>query len=262
MADSQTIDSNQILTSPHRLNEQHHTTTKILGFLIHPKILHHLPTNHPFKMADIACGTGIFLLDLSTSHLLPPETQYIGYDISPSIFPSNPPSNITFKTHDMFLPFPESELNIRFVSNSTPLNEWISTVQNLVSLLKPGACQEIYSALEPFRVAKENPVIGLMIREGNTRIDREKLWREKVKGLVHVHEDVFSTDRLCETEIREKGTRNIIKCFLGCLRVLIGEDEGWTEERVKRLEEEAMREIDEGVYHTPDQVCIVGMKGL
>jgi hypothetical protein len=81
---------------------------------------------------------------------------------------------------------------------------------------------------------------------------------------VDVHEDVFSTDRLQEAGLgfREKGTRNVIACFLGCLEGLVGvEGSGWTKEGIERVREEAMREIDQGVYHTLDQVCLVGRRG-
>jgi hypothetical protein len=76
---------------------------------------------------------------------------------------------------------------------------------------------------------------------------------------VDVHEDVFSSDRLGEQ--RDASTRNIIACFLGCLEGLLGvEGSGWTTERIEALKEKAMREIDDGVYHTLDQVCIVGRR--
>jgi hypothetical protein len=39
------------------------------------------------------------------------------------------------------------------------------------------------------------------------------------------------------------------------------EGSGWTRERIERLREEAMREIDLGMYHTLDQVCMVGRRG-
>ena len=34
----------------------------------------------------------------------------------------------------------------------------------------------------------------------------------------------------------------------------------WTKERIERLKGDAIREIENGVYHTLDQVCIVGRK--
>jgi hypothetical protein len=189
----------------------------------------------------------------------------------------------------MFTPFPASEVGtydvvaVRFVSSATPRADWVRAVSNLSTLLKPGgwlqwidscnfalynsvagtsraACQEIYDGLESFR-DKEDLVIGLMMR-GAKNLKREEVFREA--GLVEVHEDVFSTDRLQDPglQLRDKGTRNIVECFVGCLEELVGvEGSGWTKERIERVKEAAMKEISQGVYHTLDQVCIIGRKG-
>jgi hypothetical protein len=188
----------------------------------------------------------------------------------------------------MLLPFPAEEIGtydvvaIRFVSVATTRTEWAAAIENLITLLKPGgwlqwidscnfalynsvagtsraACQEIYDGLEPFR-SKDDVVIGMMMREPKN-VRREDVFRKI--GLVDVHEDVFSTDRLQDPELqlRDKGTRNALVCFLGCLEDLVRvEGSGWSLERIERLKEEAMREVDKGVYHTLDQVCIVGRK--
>lgn len=193
---------------------------------------------------------------------------------------------MSFKIQDMYLPFPASEIGtydvvaVRFISSATTRTEWARATENLVTLLKPGgwlqwidscnfalynsvagtsraACQEIYDGLEPFR-SKEDVVIGLMMREPKN-VRREDVFRGL--GLVDVHEDVFSTDKLQDPELRlrEKGTRNVLSCFLGCLEELVGvEGSEWSKERIERVNEEAMREIDKGVYHTLDQVCIIG----
>ncbi|KAK4180950.1 S-adenosyl-L-methionine-dependent methyltransferase [Triangularia setosa] len=269
---------------PERLDEQHIFTTKTLGFLIHPNI----PTTSPtLKIADIGTGTGIWLLDIARS--LPPTCQLTGFDVTSSAFlpPQVRPPNVTFKLQDMFLPFPDSEkgtydlVAVRFVSSATPRAEWARAIENLMTLLKPGgwlqwidscnfslynsvagtsraACQEIYDGLEPLR-SKDDIVIGLMMRE-QKNVRRVDKFREL--GLVHVHEDVFSTDRLQDPglQLREKGTRNIITCFLGCLEELVGVAGGWSKERIETVKGEAMSEIDQGVYHTLDQVCIIGRK--
>ena len=267
------------------LDEQHIMTTKTLGFLIHPNI----PiTSATLKIADIGTGTGIWLLDVAKT--LPSTCQLTGFDVTSSAFPPSQslPPNVTFKIHDMLLPFPATELGtydmvaVRFVSVATTRAEWARAIENLVTLLKPGgwlqwidscnfalyntvagtsrkACQEIYDGLEPFR-EKEDVVIGMMMREPRN-VRREDVFREK--GLVDVHEDVFSTDRLRDPELklRESGTRNVIVCFLQCLEELVGvEAGGWSRERIESLKEEAMKEIDQGIYHTLDQVCIVGRK--
>ncbi|KAI8623635.1 S-adenosyl-L-methionine-dependent methyltransferase [Xylariaceae sp. FL1651] len=270
---------------PERLDEQHIFTTKTLGFLIHPNIPITSPTA---RLADIGTGTGAWLFGVAKS--LPPTCQLTGFDISPSAFPSPQtcPPNVSFKIQDMLLPFPASEIGkydvvaVRFVSSATTRAEWARTIENLITLLKPGgwlqwidscnfalynsvagtsraACQEIYDGLQPFR-SKDDLVIGLMMREPKN-VKREDIFQEL--GLVDVHEDVFSTDRLQDPELqfRDKGTRNIIACLVGCLENLVGvEGSGWNKERIKKLNEEAMGEIDKGVYHTLDHVCIVGRK--
>ncbi|KAK0640612.1 S-adenosyl-L-methionine-dependent methyltransferase [Cercophora newfieldiana] len=268
-----------------RLDEQHIFTTKTLGFLIHPNIPAPSPTA---KIADIGTGTGIWLLDVAKS--LPPTCQFTGFDATSSSFPesSTIPSNVAFKIQDMYRPFPPSELEaydivaVRFTSSGIQRADWIRAVKNLMTLLKPGgwlqwidscnfalynsvpgtsraACQEIYDGLDSFR-AGDDLVLGLMMREGRN-LRREETWRGL--GLEDVHEDVFSTDRLQEPELRlrDKGTRNIVECFVGCLESLVGvEGSGWTTQRIERLNAEAMKEVDQGVYHTLDQVCIVGRK--
>jgi hypothetical protein len=117
----------------------------------------------------------------------------------------------------------------------------------------------MYDGLEPFR-SKNDVAIGMMMREPKN-VRREDVFRGI--GLVDVHEDVFSTDRLQDPELqlRDKGTRNVIACFMGCLESLVEvEGSGWSKERIERVKEEAMREVDKGVYHTLDQVCIIGRK--
>jgi hypothetical protein len=188
----------------------------------------------------------------------------------------------------MLLPFPASELGsydvvaVRFVSTASTRTDWALAITNLTTLLKPGgwlqwidscnfslynsvagtcraACQAIYDGLEPLR-AKDDVVIGMMMREPKN-VRREDVFRSV--GLVDVHEDVFSTDRLQDAALglRDKGTRNAILCFVGCLQAMVGvERSEWTRERIETMEREAMREVDEGVYHTLDQVCIVGRK--
>ncbi|KAF2726554.1 hypothetical protein EJ04DRAFT_530178 [Polyplosphaeria fusca] len=288
MSDTQDRDRDlqpRIEEIPERQDEQHIITTETLGFLIHPNIATTSPTA---KIADIGAGSGSWLLDVAKS--LPSTCQLTGFDITPSAFPPPEtwPSNLSFKLHDMFLPFPASEVGaydvvaVRFTSSVAAREEWARSIANLMTLLKPGgwlqwidscnfalynstpgtsraACQEIYDGLDPFR-HKADPVIGLMMREARN-LRRDDVFRGL--GLVDVHEDVFSSDRLQDIEgkARDKATRNIMVCFLACLEGLVAvEGSGWTNERIERLREKAMKEIDEGVYHTLDQVCIIGRK--
>ncbi|KAK4221116.1 S-adenosyl-L-methionine-dependent methyltransferase [Podospora fimiseda] len=270
-----------------RLDEQHIFTTKTLGFLLHPNIP--APSSNA-KIADIGTGTGIWLLDLARS--LPSTCIFTGFDITPSAFPSESdamPPNVTFRVHDTLAPFPAEErgtydvVAARFLSSATPRTDWAATLTNLMTLLRPGgwlqwidscnfavynsvpgtsrtACREVYAGLDPLR--KKDAVIGLMMREAEDQRREEVL---KGVGFVDVHEDVFSTDRLQEVDcpgLRARGTRNVMECFLGCLEGLVGTEEGseWTRERLEKVKVEVEKEIESGVYHTLDQVCIVGRR--
>jgi hypothetical protein len=200
--------------------------------------------------------------------------------------PESLPSNVVFKIQDMNDPFPASEVGtydliaVRFVSSVAERVEWERSITNLMTLLKPGgwlqwidscnfqvyssvagtsrvACQEIFDGLEPYR-RKADPVIGIMMRESKN-IKRVEIVR--ALGLEDVHEDVFSSDRLQDLEARDKMTRNILVCYIDCLKALQNvKDSGWTRERIAVLEQQAMKEVDDGLYHTLDQVCMIGRK--
>lgn len=185
----------------------------------------------------------------------------------------------------MLLPFPQEDLGtfdlvaIRFVSAATTRSEWTRAVDNILTLLKPGgylqwidscnfnlynevagagrrANQEIYDALDAFK-KKDELVIGMMIREPHP-LHREKILEQR--GMYEVHEDVFSSDRIPAK--REVGTKNMIMCWKQYLEDLARmEGTGWTQERVKRVCAAALKEAEAGVYHTLDQVVMIGRKG-
>lgn len=81
-----------------RLNLQHSQYTKAVGYLLHPEILAALPQDA--TIADIATGTGIWLLDLADQ--IPETCKLEGWDISGDQFPSKAtlPENISFGTFD------------------------------------------------------------------------------------------------------------------------------------------------------------------
>ncbi|KAK3377279.1 hypothetical protein B0T24DRAFT_656869 [Lasiosphaeria ovina] len=288
--------------APNRLDEQHIFTTQTLGFLIHPNIpalppnakIADIGTGTGIWLLDVAktvpatCelrGFDVSASSFPARETWPANVTFATHDMNA------PFAAAELGTYDV--------VAVRFVSGATPRAAWARAVANLATLLRPAAgwlqwidsanfalynsvpgasraaCQQIYDGLRPFRPEPrssaartgdgddddaEAAVIGLMMREpGNLR--RPDVWR--ALGLVDVHEDVFSTDRLQDPglRLRDRGTRNVIECFVGCLQSLVGvEGSGWTRERIERLNAEAMREIDAGVYHTLDQICIVGRR--
>lgn len=123
-----------------RLNLQHYLLKECIGYTLHPSI----PITPSASIADVATGTGIWLLDLSLKQ--PSTIQFSGFDISAAQFPPphSLPPNITFSTLDASQDIPE-ELVGKFdivhvalliaVISSDSFDRWLA---NLMKLLKPG----------------------------------------------------------------------------------------------------------------------------
>jgi SAM-dependent methyltransferase len=78
----------QVITEQYRLNFQHNYIIKCQSGLLQPGI----PAEEIHSIADVGCGTGIWLEDMSKPGALPPtsdgvERAYHGFDISPALFP-------------------------------------------------------------------------------------------------------------------------------------------------------------------------------
>ncbi|EAW12306.1 class I SAM-dependent methyltransferase [Aspergillus clavatus NRRL 1] len=131
-----------------RLNLQFYLWKDSLNFNIHPSIPLPPPTpsstSSPLRIADLACGTGLWLTDLARS--LPPQTTLDGFDLFVSKFPPSQwlPNNVTLSALDILGPVPEHlvgkydvihlRLLILVVENSDPT----SIIQNVHRMLKPG----------------------------------------------------------------------------------------------------------------------------
>ncbi|MCJ1303443.1 hypothetical protein MMC08_006253 [Hypocenomyce scalaris] len=124
-----------------RLYFQHWMWRYQTGYLLHPEI----PLDKEgLKIADIACGTGIWLIELAKT--LPAATQLDGYDISSAQFPPKEwwPKNVNLQTLDALGAVPE-ELVGKYdvvhvgllcvvVRNEDPA----PVLKHLMALLKPG----------------------------------------------------------------------------------------------------------------------------
>ena len=98
----------------------------------------------PLRIADIACGTSIWLRHVS--HLLPPSTILDGYDISLSQCPPSQwlPPNIHLREWDLFTePYPDmlgvyDVVHVRLLFVVVRENNPGEILENLKKLLKPG----------------------------------------------------------------------------------------------------------------------------
>lgn len=114
-----------------------------MGFNVHPNIS--IPGNPPpatpLRIADVATGTAIWLLDVAKT--LPKETQLYGFDISAAQFPplEARPSNVSLHEHSITKPFPTEYhgtfdlVAVRFVTAGLRGDDWDAAVQNVKALL-------------------------------------------------------------------------------------------------------------------------------
>jgi SAM-dependent methyltransferase len=129
-----------------RLWNQHtNVFTPMTGGLLPKVIQDHLKSaaSSP-AVADVACGTGIWLIDLAKD--LPPTSRLDGYDFDTSKFPEPNvlPSNIKLRYGNALEPFPEAIqgtydlVHVRLVMFGLKAEQWEIMAENLWKLLKPG----------------------------------------------------------------------------------------------------------------------------
>jgi len=129
-----------------RLNLQHHLYRQSIGYLLHPSI----PIIGNIKVADVACGTGIWLLDLVDE--LHPNATLDGFDISADQFPheSTLPPNVRFQVLDGTKEIPK-ELEERYdvvrvslivlvIKDGEP-EAWIKNLMRMLSM--PLSCYRL-----------------------------------------------------------------------------------------------------------------------
>lgn len=122
-----------------RLNLQYYLWKEMLDFDIHPSI----PTASDSVIADVACGTGIWLIHVAREF---PNGQLDGFDIDLHRAPSKQslPSNVTLRNWNIFEDVPSDlvgkydfvhvRLLILVIENSDPRR----VICNLLKFLKPG----------------------------------------------------------------------------------------------------------------------------
>ncbi|ATZ51101.1 hypothetical protein BCIN_06g05350 [Botrytis cinerea B05.10] len=126
-----------------RLYVQHWLWQRLVGHLLHPCI----PVKENIKIADIACGTGIWLIDLA-KELAESKTnaQLDGFDISTSQYPHSAllPSNVKLDVMDIFKPVPErlkgqyDVVHIGLLCVVIPGGDPRYVLDNVLTLLRPG----------------------------------------------------------------------------------------------------------------------------
>jgi SAM-dependent methyltransferase len=113
------------------------------GTLLPPLISDSL-TAPDLKIADVACGTAVWLNSLASQ--FPQTTQLHGFDMFTANFPkeSSLPANVRLFTQNSLEPFPEKcmgaydVVHVRLLMYAFRSDEWIIAIRNLMTILKPG----------------------------------------------------------------------------------------------------------------------------
>lgn len=146
--------------SASRLNYEHYLWHETLGYNLHPTIASSLPSSSTtttttlsesakeepsIRIADVACGTGIWLTRVAQSL---PHAHLDGYDISLSQCPPRAwlPANTTLSEWDLFSPAPpQAEMlgrydvvHVRLLLVVVRDEDPRPVIRSLLSLLKPG----------------------------------------------------------------------------------------------------------------------------
>jgi hypothetical protein len=121
-----------------RLNKQHAFVQDLNdGQLTHSCT----PIAHIAAIADIAYGTGVWLMDYASRLTSHQKIQLVGFDISSSQFPHVQRNNVKFVVHNMIKQFPEEYhntfdlVNIRLVVAAVPVADLEQTILNILQIL-------------------------------------------------------------------------------------------------------------------------------
>ncbi|KAJ5937091.1 hypothetical protein N7466_003541 [Penicillium verhagenii] len=273
MADVYALNLRRNEDESHRLDEQFDLLTENIGYLIHPVIHQSFPADEPLKIADLATGTGRFLLRLAETKLLDDNAILHGSDISSSLFPPPTalPQNMKFNILDIREPIPDhlhctyDFVHVRQVAAGLTSEDWIDTVINVAKLLKPGGAMQWeecdFTSVVHLRGAGVTGTaarkLGKMFKSGMWEYFRHGWNRLEegmtAAGLQDVASEMVSSDRVPET--REALTRNGIRAIVawandkaqaGILKDEHGQVISLAE--LQTIEEQAYKDIDSGCY--------------
>jgi len=239
-----------------------------------------LPQNP--KIADVATGTGIFLLDLAKT--LPTASEFHGFDISSAQFPkAQVPANVQFHVADAKKPFsPEFHekfhvVHLRLLIAAMSGDDWKTVTQNVCMLLKPGGAiqwtESNFAQLHPALRGSSDPRntcarLSTYVRSWLELPGFE--WRDRLAapssgwfslphvfrdlGFQDVEDDVVSSDRLGE-EGRRRGTEIEMAVYASSFQVA-----GMSDGEIEAIRKPAEADAVNGAYVRWDVHVVRGFK--
>lgn len=171
-----------------RLNSQHHDIKHAIleGHLIHPSI----PKSQITAIADLACGTGVWLEDTASTLFADrkPSTAdgsspfLIGFDVNAHAFNPHPTHNVQLVQHDCTKPFDLSYIgrfdlvNMRGLAYALTSEAFSHVIDNAIQLLRPGGyLQWLETETRLFKVYPETPEITEALSSINSEREERQL---------------------------------------------------------------------------------------
>jgi SAM-dependent methyltransferase len=244
-----------------RLNLQHYLWRETLGLSIHAAIK--LPPNP--VIADIACGTGLWLIDVSREV---PDAQLYGFDMNLTQAPHNGwlPSNISLKQWNFFDEVPPDFIgkfdfiHARLLVMVLP-DDPAPFVRRLFQLLKPGGYVQW----------DELDCINMHVRKADSSIaapaleELHKIWTGRYDWTIAIHEtlnehgfedatlEYFGDDSLLARAFADCNLMAIDEVAGGLIRA--GKEEAG--KRILGLVNQAHQENAKGAgLSTPRVICV------
>ncbi|GIC94481.1 class I SAM-dependent methyltransferase [Aspergillus udagawae] len=102
--------------------------------------------DEPLQIADVATGTGQWLLDVYRQLPEFSSSRFMGFDVSSALFPppDDLPAQIALHGHDIRRPFAADFIgafdvvHVKFLKYAFRKTEWEVVLRNVIALLKPG----------------------------------------------------------------------------------------------------------------------------
>lgn len=136
-----------------RLSGQHEVLVDAMGGISKAVVAPLDTSKSGLRILDSGTADGRWILDLD--NFLSPfgmKHTYVGTDIDSNLYPSSPPSNISFQNQSIREPFPEEWngtfdlVHQRLVMAAAPPSTILSVVERLMGLLKPGGWLQLMEA--------------------------------------------------------------------------------------------------------------------
>lgn len=249
-----------------RLNDQHDVWVQNLGYNINPRIASELPNDA--VVADIATGTGIWLLDVAKDY---PTWDLHGFDISDAQLQYKESSNLHFQFADIKQPFPMELhgkfhlVHVRLLIFAIRASDWKPCVANLKTLLKPGG----WIQWDEINVEPMGNVLRTTFGAKTTRLTQAivdlyatggEFLQEAHRGyrylreafpqndLKNIAEDIVSSERV--VELRKRATMIQVSVLVGVRKQQMGISGDSTTgiEELRDLVKEIEEEVEGGAY--------------